>query len=910
MGHRYWAVAWITAGNAQAPTLASLVMRTVSGGANVCAGGTPIARSAYAGAMYVPANAFDGDAATYWFSDGPAGVGAVWLGYDFGAGNAKEIVEVVLTSHNGSYANNAPTAFAVRASDDGVRWFDVWQVSGLAAWTASLTRTFTKPTDLRALFELAHRYWRIFAIRAQGSGSYRAIADLELRATVGGADQTVPGGTCSSSPAASVPAANAFDASLATYWESSGPAYLRYDFGAGNEKVVREIAIKAMTDATWYTETPREFHIQFSDDDVTWITAATHNDAIFTSGQQRVFDAAIPVSIVPPSTLGEILPNTGPTPGGTAVTITGSGLTGTTGVTFGGIAATNVAVVNPTSITCNVPAHALGSVDVVATGPYGTVTLAAGFTYQIGLTSLAPVGGPETGNTLVTLTGVGFTGTVPSVQFGGIAATNVIVVNDTTITCNTSLHAPATVDVTVTVAGVTKTLVAAFTYEVAWGLTGIDPAAGYDVGGNSVTITGVSLSGVPTVSFGGTPAANVQLVNPTTITCDTPAHAPGLVDVSVTIGFQTKVLIGAYTYSIPAPTILGVDPVDGFDVGGRNVTITGSRFLGATAVRFGGILATNLAVVDDETITCTTPAHDAGVVPVQVTTGAGTGTLPDGFTYILSLQLDTIVPNVSGVIGTQVVISGQAFVEPVSVEFGGVSALDIVVVDETTITCTVPAHVAGVVHVVVLSSGQVATKNNGFTYIAPTISGLLPNNGPTLGGTLVILNGAHLTGTDAIEVDGEPATDIQVLNDSLVSFVTPPAITGGVVDVTLHIGALATVTFYTSFRYSTTEYTIHLQHIDGTVENIPVYPSSSSKRHVLLGRAPKLPLVVDSNMFARATFVIFKNDNPREQAFLMIEREPRGNFTSIVKAVNYDDRYYSHDRDFIDGLIDEDGYPI
>ena len=51
-------------------------------------------------------------------------------------------------------------------------------------------------------------------------------------------------------------------------------------------------------------------------------------------------------------------PSQGPTGGGTAVTITGTGFTGATSVTFDGIAATSLVVVSDTSITVVSPAHA------------------------------------------------------------------------------------------------------------------------------------------------------------------------------------------------------------------------------------------------------------------------------------------------------------------------------------------------------------------------------------------------------------------------------------------------------------------------------------------------------------------------------------------------------------------------
>jgi hypothetical protein len=56
---------------------------------------------------------------------------------------------------------------------------------------------------------------------------------------------------------------------------------------------------------------------------------------------------------------------------------------------------------------------------------------------------------------------------------------------------------------------------------------------------------------------------------------------------------------------------------------GQLVTIRGTRFTGATAVTFGGIAASDFAVLDSSTIVATLPADDAGAVDVVVTNGVG-----------------------------------------------------------------------------------------------------------------------------------------------------------------------------------------------------------------------------------------------------------------------------------------------
>ena len=84
----------------------------------------------------------------------------------------------------------------------------------------------------------------------------------------------------------------------------------------------------------------------------------------------------------PPPTLSGISPASGSANGGTAVTITGAGFSAGATVKLGGAAATNVVVVNSTSITASTPAHAAGAVNVVVTNPDSqSGTLAGGYTY-------------------------------------------------------------------------------------------------------------------------------------------------------------------------------------------------------------------------------------------------------------------------------------------------------------------------------------------------------------------------------------------------------------------------------------------------------------------------------------------------------------------------------------------------
>lgn len=101
------------------------------------------------------------------------------------------------------------------------------------------------------------------------------------------------------------------------------------------------------------------------------------------------------------------------------------------------------------------------------------------------------------------------------------------------------------------------------------------------------------------------------------------------------------------------------------------------------------------------------------------------------------------------------------------------------------------------------------------------------------------------------------------------------------------------------------EWTIFLQHIDGTVEplgvistpelDIPVGRENEAAYFVTLSAEPRMALSLAVENFARATYMIVPDDDGQTRAFLIGEREPQSAFTESVKAINYSFLYYQHD---------------
>jgi hypothetical protein len=67
-----------------------------------------------------------------------------------------------------------------------------------------------------------------------------------------------------------------------------------------------------------------------------------------------------------------VSPNTGSTAGGQVVSLTGTGFTGATGVSFGSTAATAFTILSDTAITATAPASSAGTVHITVTTNNGT----------------------------------------------------------------------------------------------------------------------------------------------------------------------------------------------------------------------------------------------------------------------------------------------------------------------------------------------------------------------------------------------------------------------------------------------------------------------------------------------------------------------------------------------------------
>ncbi|MFG1926787.1 IPT/TIG domain-containing protein [Cryptosporangium sp. NPDC048952] len=481
------------------------------------------------------------------------------------------------------------------------------------------------------------------------------------------------------------------------------------------------------------------------------------------------------------ATIGSVDPSPIST-SGRKVTITGTNLTGATGVTFAGVPGTNMTVNSAgTAITVTAPtSETAGAAPVLIKYPAGSAD-AGTITYEgPSITSVTPVQGPAAGTNAVEIIGTGLTGAT-AVKFGDADATGVTANSaGTKVNATVPPHAAGVVDVTVVVSGLDAKSVSAYTYQddgSASQVTGISPTSVPSSGG-TVTITGTNLGAVTAVLIDGVPGTNLT-VTPTQITVTVPpTDTPS--DVPVALKFPSgTVNAGQLTYT--APTITSIQPGQGALAGGDTVTITGTGLSAATRVLFGGVLATDLTVTATGLTVRTPGGNSAGAVNVAVELPGADARVNNGFAYVAPgapTVTNVSVPEGPSSGGTSVTLTGTNFDGVNQVTFNGVPGTDLTVNSATNLTVTTPASTdAGPVAIAVTSSAGTGVLPNGYTYKGPELTGISPANGRVAGGTTVTLTGTQLKGALSVKVGGVAVTAFTT-TDGTITFATPAGVAG------------------------------------------------------------------------------------------------------------------------------------
>jgi hypothetical protein len=464
-----------------------------------------------------------------------------------------------------------------------------------------------------------------------------------------------------------------------------------------------------------------------------------------------------------PPTVTAVIPKSGPTAGGTQVTITGFGFTHDSLPSFGGVAAADVSVSGTSVIRALTPQHLPGKVDVQIQRECGGATVwQPGFTYTAdasnassttrqpaGALTIRPAAGPIAGDTRVTVQGASFADG-DKVTFGGADAKETSFDAATgTLMAVSPQHALGKVDVVAVRKGTPiQATPGAYAYFDQMTLSRIEPASGSILGCDTATITGSGFVEGMDVTFGVVPAPAVVVNSPTSLTVLTPIHASGKVDVVARLGSSAR-MAGGYNYTCPAPA----DRVLFF-----MVILAGALGAVLHAMRsFFMYVGVRKLVQSWVWMYLLLPLAGAAVAVVfYIIVGAGLFTLAGGepgFTIIglgalvgmFSAQaveklkgiaegifskapagsehLTEAVPAITGVkpseggAGIAVEIAGSGFAPGLTIAFGGVAATEVVVVSDKKVTAKTPQHAAGAVDVIVTVDGKPPAKlASGFTY--------------------------------------------------------------------------------------------------------------------------------------------------------------------------------------------------
>jgi hypothetical protein len=512
-----------------------------------------------------------------------------------------------------------------------------------------------------------------------------------------------------------------------------------------------------------------------------------------------------------------VAPANGPSGGGTEVFITGSGLSGVTGVSFGSTQVTQFGgggfgAVDDNLIDVTSPAGSAGPpVDIRVTTPGGTsaVTTADQYTYTPtpvpSVTVVVPNSGPTGGGQAVFVTGTGFTNAT-QVNFGATVLTPCFFFGPLTpsgagaapaaLSPNRlgSVQSPTTIRLPIHYpASSSRKSAPSFT-------TAQVPTAAHRLP------VGLAQQSIPTShrgplnGFGGGPqpcTSGFEALSDNSIELLSPPGALGTVDITVTGAGGTSATSVAdhYTYvATPAPVVSSVSPGAGPSSGGTLVFVTGTSLRNASAVRFGTATASvqtdpffsfNNSIADSLIEVLSPPGAVTSNVDVTVTTAGGTSVLSnaDKFGYGPSPTPSvTVVSPATGPIGTTVSITGTGFLGATQVDFGG-AVTTASAMSDNLIQATSPSNGPGVVDVRVVTAGGTSPTSaaDHFTYTAsptPVVSAVGPASGSP--GSVVYITGSGLNVAGSVTFGAASAAFV-VLSDTLVQATSPAG--SGTVDV-------------------------------------------------------------------------------------------------------------------------------
>jgi hypothetical protein len=450
----------------------------------------------------------------------------------------------------------------------------------------------------------------------------------------------------------------------------------------------------------------------------------------------------------------------GPTGGGNGVLITGTGLLGTSSVSFGSNAALSFAVIDDDDVVATAPAGSAGTVTLTVTTPAGSTT--GSYTYQAAptLTTMSISTDTASGGTPMTLSGTGFTG-ASAVYFGDTAVTSFTVTSSTSIVVYVPAHAAGTVAVSVYAPG-GESGTSSFTYTTAttdtwtggnadWGTagdwsTGSVPASGVDAvipTGVTVTLSASDSSSIHQLTVAGTLDGTGGSLSTSAISSIATLNVSGgSVTVSAASAISSLTISGGTLTISAASSIAALTLSGGTLAGASPATVTG------TFTWTGGTVSSSsltLAGTSSLSVSGLSSLTDSGTVY-----NSGTATWTGGGT----LHINS---------GTWNTTSGGTFVanataaETISVGFGMSSTFT----NAGTFSKTGTATTTFASTVTITNTGTTSVSAGTLVLTTGSTSGTISLASGTeldLAGTFTLASASSITGSGTVKITGGTTT--------------------------------------------------------------------------------------------------------------------------------------------------------
>ncbi|MFT7485943.1 MAG: hypothetical protein ACI9F9_001795, partial [Candidatus Paceibacteria bacterium] len=302
--------------------------------------------------------------------------------------------------------------------------------------------------------------------------------------------------------------------------------------------------------------------------------------------------------------------------------------------------------------------------------------------------------------------------------------------------------------------------------------------------GSTLTASDPSITVTPISWFGSQVSASVSV----------PSGSPaGHVDITIVDQVGDRSILTAPIEITPRdPSVTFVSPNQGSDLGGSNVTITGSAFKAGARVVVGGEIYVDgdvggCSVLNSTTITLTTRPSEPGTSDVVVIDSSGVeGRKPGGFQFLAIPVVNTIYPPTGDSAGgTQIVLTGANFDSMTVVRISGVTQSSVFASTSQKLVVICDAGAVGGPHLVEVENSGATIATTQFSYSAladPVVASITPASGTVAGGDVLTVTGTDfgtnlrvLFGADPDTGLGGSASPEVVRVDSTTLMVTTPA---------------------------------------------------------------------------------------------------------------------------------------